>query len=93
MSNSERHVVSRMTRVHVFRIRVYRLVKIVTVAVLTAVFYHLTIRHRVGGDEEEMRHAAWSLLVYGHSTRRRVCLMVPKHFLKLTVRLITGNEW
>lgn len=53
MSNSEGHVLSRMTRAHVFRIRVYRLAKIVTVAVLTAALYHLAIRHRVGGDEEE----------------------------------------
>lgn len=53
MSNSQRHIVSRVTRAHVFQIRVYRLAKIVTVAVLTAVLYHLVIRHRVGGDEEE----------------------------------------
>lgn len=67
MSNSERYIVSRMTRARVFRIRVYRLAKIVIVAVLTAVLYHLVIRHRVGQEWVKFvkREAAFSVVVVG----------------------------
>lgn len=62
--------------------------QIVTLAVISAVLCHFTIRHRLGGNEEAGVSWAWWSLVYGG----RIRPAVPSHLQKSTVYLITGNE-